>query len=361
MPPPRWSLPGSVQPGRAGASLPECAKVLLTDCAVEADSASTGEVKLEMHAQAFSVRWYVILNPASGRIRDCADHQGLEKSLVASGIEFELHKSLRSRDAEESARRAYLQGWRHFVVAGGDGTAHEVVNGLMAARDSSLEEATIALLPLGTGNDWARSLRIPTRLNAACRVLTTGRPAPIDVGRIDFMQGDQPVTRYFVNVAGAGLDAYVIRRFRHYLSGRLRYFHGLLRSVLTYKSSVMTIHADAWRTSGPTLAAVVSIGKYLGGGMRIAPQASMDDGLFEVTVVRDMSGLNILWHIPRLWFGGLAKSGKARVVQAASVALMGDADIQADGELLGRLPCTMRIIPGAIKLMMRPPHRYTRG
>lgn len=298
------------------------------------------------------VLWFVIFNPASGRVRNRATHQRIEKSLSALGVVFEIHETIQSGDAERLAQGAYLRGRRHFVVAGGDGTAHEVINGLLVARGLSPEELTVALIPLGTGNDWARSLRIPTRLNTACRLLVTGQPVPIDVGTIDFTRGDQSRTRYFVNMAGAGFDAQVVRELQTYASGRIRYYLGLMRTATGFKSPVMTVHADDWSDSGSTLAVFVSTGKYLGGGMRIAPQAKLDDGLFEVTVVAGMSGLEILGHIPRLLFGSLARSEKAQVVQAALVTLTGVADIQADGELLGQLPCSMRVIPGALRVMV---------
>jgi YegS/Rv2252/BmrU family lipid kinase len=303
--------------------------------------------------------WYVIVNPASGLARRFAQPGQIEESLTALGIVFELHRTSQSGDAQQLAHGAFACGWRDFVVAGGDGTAHEVVNGIMVARGFSQETFTLALLPLGTGNDWARSLRVPKRLNAACLLLTTGRPTPCDVGKVEYGERDQRKTRYFVNMAGVGFDGHVVRHLQYRAPGRLQYLLGLIRSSRSFRAPEMAIRADNWSHSGRTLAVFVCIGCFLGGGMRIAPQAKIDDGLFEVTIVENMSGMQILMQIPRLFLGSLAASKQVQLVQATHVSLTGDADIQADGELLGKPAASFEVISGALNVMMDPRRRST--
>lgn len=301
----------------------------------------------------------MIVNPASGRARYFAHHRQIEKSLAALCIDFELHRTTQKGSAELLAHNAFAQGWRHFLVAGGDGTAHEVVNGIMAARGSSANTFTLALLPFGTGNDWARTLQVPKKLNAAAHLLTTGLPTPCDIGRVDYMQGDQLVTRHFVNMAGVGFDAHVVRQLQNRPPGHLQYLLGLARGARSFRAPELTAQADEWGHSRKTLAIFVSIGCFLGSGMRIAPQAKVDDGLFEVTVVENMSSLQIIMHIPRLLFGSLAHSAKVQVVQAAQVSLTGDTYIHADGELLGHPPASFRVISGAMKVIVDPRRHRT--
>ena len=278
----------------------------------------------------------------------------LERGLRAAGVANEIAVTVGPDHAETLAREAFARGWRHFAIAGGDGTAHQVVNGLLAAPPSGSDCATLGILPLGTGNDWARALGVPRRLDAACRTLASGLAVPHDVGEARFVGDGGSARRYFVNVAGAGFDGHVVRLVQGRLRGRWRYFHGLLLGARTFRAPRLTVSAGDSSYTGPTLAVLVSIGGYIGGGMHVAPDAKRDDGLFDLTIVRDMSAARIVAHVPRLLSGSLARSRFVRVARVASVELEGETDIQADGELLGRPPATFRILPRALRVVVPP-------
>ncbi|MEH6548999.1 MAG: diacylglycerol kinase family protein [Pseudomonadales bacterium] len=298
--------------------------------------------------------WYVIFNPVGGRARRSVNRHKVESALRAAGIDYELQQTEHADDAQKLATEAFLNGFRRFVVAGGDGTAHGVLNGLLTAQSSHPGEVTIGILPLGTGNDWARTLGIPRKLTDACLLLKNGRAVSSDVGTVAYIKQEQTETRYFINIAGAGFDGHVVRLVQGRPSGRMQYLFGLIKACRSFQAPQLSIQADNWQHTGPVLAVFVSNGSFLGGGMRIAPQAKYDDGLFEVTVIKNIRPLNILLHIPMLLFGTIANSRYVLTTQAGLVTIDGSADTQADGEFLGHPPATFRIIRNAIKVMINP-------
>jgi len=299
--------------------------------------------------------WFVVLNPAGGRVDAGSTRRRIERGLRAAGVEHEIGVSCAPGHAGTLVRDAFAQGWRRFAIAGGDGTAHQVVNGLLEAAPSGSSDAIVGILPLGTGNDWARSLGIPGRLEAACQLLASGTSVPHDVGQATFMREGRSATRYFVNVAGAGFDGHVVRIVQGRLRGPWRYFQGLLIGARTFSAPDLSLSAGDLTHSGATLVVLISIGRYIGGGMRVAPDASYDDGLFDVTIVRDMSAAMIAAHVPRLLVGSLARSGWVSIARVASVDLAGETDIEADGELLGHPPASFRILPRALRVVVAGP------
>jgi YegS/Rv2252/BmrU family lipid kinase len=270
------------------------------------------------------------------------------------GIDFELHETLDAADAESSARKAFAGGWKNFAIAGGDGTAHAVVNGVLSNERPIAESVTIGILPIGSGNDWARSFGVPKSIEEACRLLERGKAVPSDVAEVACMREDRLVKRFAVNAVGAGFDAYIVRLTQALGSGPLQYWSGVIRGARDFRSPWIKVVADGWEHSGATLTVLASIGRFLGGGMRIAPQAKFDDGRFEVTIIEEMGAAGIISLVPRLVMGSLAAKRQVRVERARSLRLEGQVDIQGDGELLGRPPATLRIIPRAIQVMADP-------
>lgn len=302
-------------------------------------------------------RWYVICNPASGRGSRHSNRSRLEHGLRAAGIAHEIAMSEYPGHACVLARAACDNGWRRIAIAGGDGTAHEVVNGILGSGIADLAPMMLGVLPLGTGNDWARTLGVPANVDNACRILGAGQAVFHDVGEVALRIDAQPATRHFINVAGAGFDAHVVRLVQTCDARRWRYFTGMLRSAHTFQAPELTISAAGFRHEGPTLVAFLNIGGYLGGGMHVAPQARFDDGLFELTVVRDMSVARLLANLPRLALGTLAGSDLVSVARAACVSIEGDTLIEADGELLGCTPASFRTIARALQVMVPRPDK----
>ena len=235
------------------------------------------------------MRTIVIVNPASG---GGTTHRRWPKirDLLYNIFDFETAFSQYAGHAVELGRDARLQGYSRVVCVGGDGTLNEVVNGAFPAdTDNPMPE--LAIIPAGTGADFARTIGIPHGPEAACARLASPRTLVSDLGVVSFVDGQQTRTRYFANAAGLGYDAEVVSRrngFNRYVRGTIPYLASLAATLLTYENKEITVTTGEIRTTRRANALVVAIGRYFGGGMRIAPNAELADGLFDLVTVGDV-------------------------------------------------------------------------
>jgi len=300
-------------------------------------------------------RTLVIANPASaaGRTRQALPR--LEPKLRAAIGAYELVWTKGPRDAERLAREAVRAGVDRLVVAGGDGTAAEVVSGLMGASLGAYVE--IAFLPLGTGADFHRTLDIPREPDEAIAALAPGKGRRIDVGCVRYVEEDgSERTSHFLNVASAGLSGVVTRRVRgsKALGARLAFLFGTLAGLATFRPSSMRLRVDGAEVfeGGVALAAVAN-GRYFGGGMHVAPEARPDDGLLDLVVVPALPKHVLVTRLPRLYRGThLAVPGVA-LFRGRRVELepLGEPALgEVDGEPIARLPMTVEVRPGALQV-----------
>jgi YegS/Rv2252/BmrU family lipid kinase len=243
----------------------------------------------------------------------------------------------------EAARDA---GGRLLVVVGGDGTMNEVVNG--AAGTS----AVIAVLPNGTGQDFGRTHAIPTAFEDAVRVALEGDTRTVDAGRVAL--GDE--TRYFANVGSAGMSGSVARRANSMskrLGGRVTFFSALTREFLAWQNTEVTVRLDGGAEHrGAMHDVIVAIGRWHGGGMHLAPDASQDDGLFDVILIGDVNKLDFLTTAPRLYTGKYLSHpkvdhGRSRAVEIDAAEPL---PVEIDGEPIGTTPARFEVVPGAVRV-----------
>lgn len=265
------------------------------------------------------------------------------------GFELEVFETRRRGDA---ADRAASAGDRLVVSVGGDGTAHEVVNGLLR-RSSGGVPRFGALLRGGTAGDLARSLPSPSRPDQVPGWLTTDRWRRIDVGRLGTSSG----RRYFINAADAGLGAEVVRRAAlgpPVLGGTLNFFGAAVISLLRHRNTPVRLRLDDGPVQERRIRTIaVANGAYFGGGMWIAPAAQLDDGLFEVITIGDIGPFLGIRSLPMLYRGthgrlAQVEFGRARRVEVDSDDPIG---VEADGELAGTTPAVFEVIPGALEVI----------
>jgi len=277
----------------------------------------------------------VILNPAAGRGFGAQAAPDLQRFLRKEGVDFELVFTKKPWHAAELAEEAACEGFETVVAAGGDGTANEVINGLMQAAERGAS-AAMGILPAGSGSDFAGAIGIPTDLRKACQQLSTGQTRTIDVGRVT-VEGEP--SRYFGNVVGVGFDGAVlvetlkIRRLR----GLILYLLAVLKTVfLNFEASLTTIEYDDQRMVLPALMVSVANGTREGGGFLIAPQSELDDGFFDLCIARDTSRLMILRLIPRFIKGTHVDHRLVTMARAKSVVVSSEDKLIAhvDGEVL---------------------------
>ena len=305
----------------------------------------------------------VIVNPESrsGRTgRRWASIESRLRDALADQGGVEVERTRGPRDAARIAREAVRAGVERLIVAGGDGTTSEVVSGLLAADLAG--EAQIGSLPLGSGGDLRRTLAMPRDLDAALAALREGGVRRIDAGRIRYRGRDgQPATNFFLNVASFGISGLVdelVNQSPKAFGGTFAFLVGTLRALARYRPADVTLRLDGdeIHRGSLTLAAAAN-GCYFGGGMHVAPAAEPDDGLFDVVVADGRARARLLTMLPSLYRGAhLAQPGVRhhRGVRLEADAAPGEVWLDVDGEVLGTLPATLELLPGAVVLFGVP-------
>jgi YegS/Rv2252/BmrU family lipid kinase len=311
----------------------------------------------------------VIVNPASA-----GGATGRAWARVASDLRthygaFNCAFTERAGDARVIAGREAGQGRRLIIACGGDGTISEVANGIL----ESGADAELGILPSGTGGDFKRTLRIPARTADAAAALRSGRSVRVDVGRVEFQdRAGAPAQRYFLNVASCGMGGEVIRRVEENStgwlnaasrrivggssSGQLSYALASLQTTVSFTNRALRIQLDDHPEFRLTVANLcVANARYFGGGMKIAPDAKLNDGQFDIVAVGDLGTLEILTNVYKLYLGthlGMQKVQHtlARRVRASAADANEKVLLEIDGELLGTLPATFEILPQRLRV-----------
>lgn len=301
-------------------------------------------------------RTLVILNPASRNGATGRRWAAVEEKLRGALGPIEVERTRGPRDAERLAREGVRSGVERLVVAGGDGTLSEVASGLLATGLGGY--AQIGLLPLGTGCDFGRSLALPRNIDDAIEVIAAARPRRVDAGRATFTdaRGAERVS-YFVNVSSFGISGLVdeiVNRTTKALGGPTSFAIGAVRAIFAYRAAPVEIRVDGSLVhEGPLVLATGANGEYFGGGMHVAPEARLDDGLLDVVVISALTKPRMLAKLPRIYRGThLADAAVAlhrgRLVEARSAGVV---PVELDGEPLGRLPARYEVLPGALSVL----------
>jgi YegS/Rv2252/BmrU family lipid kinase len=311
-----------------------------------------------MSGRAPSAPTPIILNPAAGGGSAGRNWPRLEAILAEEGIAITLHRTTRSGEARTLADQL-ADGCERLLLVGGDGTVNEVVNGLMDARRRGAATPAFGVIPATTGNDFARTIGMPLPNREAVRALRTSRPRALDVGRVDYSDAaGQSVSRHFVLACAAGLAAEVAEnanRGSKRFGGTLPFLTSLLRLVVGYEACHVTAKSgDEIVWDGAALAAVVANAANLGGGMKIAPDARIDDGELDFVCLGDRPLWQRLRHLPRIYTGThLQLEGVlSRTVTELHLTSDPPALLGVDGETLGRLPARISIVPSALRVLV---------
>ncbi|MEW5825501.1 MAG: diacylglycerol kinase family protein [Candidatus Bipolaricaulota bacterium] len=304
-------------------------------------------------------RCYVVVNPASGRGAGGRCAPRIERALRAEGVEPEMAFTERPWHAVELAHRAVLSGFDVVVAVGGDGTANEVMNGLLSAKNAG-RRATLGVVPVGRGNDFAFGVGIPRDLESACRVVAGGCVRTIDVGHV--VGSDVPDGRYFGNGVGVGFDTVVgfeAQKLKH-VRGFAAYFVGALRTMFLYfRAPLVRLRRDERESSQRALMISIMNGRRMGGGFLMAPAGRPDDGLLDLCIAGQVSRRAVLGLLPR-FIKGTQGSHPAIAMERASrieiVAEEGTLPAHADGETLCTAGTTLEIelLPQALDVLVDP-------
>jgi YegS/Rv2252/BmrU family lipid kinase len=298
----------------------------------------------------------VIVNPRSGGGLSEKGWAGLVGPLGEGLGAFDARFTERPGHARTIAHEEATNGRKLVIAFGGDGTISEVADGLVAAGGKT----EFGVIPRGTGGDFRRSLGIENRIAAAAEHVRKSIPRSLDVGRVTYVDHDgKQATRHFVNVTSVGFSSVVAERANRgskRLGGRVAFLSSVVRSLVTYDNADVLVSVDDAEARHMTiLLAAVGNGRFFGGGMKICPEAILDDGRFDFVTVGDLGRLEVLAKIHRIYSGNHlsmkeVRQTRCRRLRVAPLDAKAEIPLEIDGETPGCLPASFEIIQGALRL-----------
>ncbi|HEX7492771.1 MAG TPA: diacylglycerol kinase family protein [Bacteroidales bacterium] len=301
--------------------------------------------------------WLVIVNPNAGNGKGKKDWDKISGLLKNEALPFDVNFTERKGHAIHFTIEGIAAGYRKIITVGGDGTLNEVVNGVFLNKNCPTTDISLALIPVGTGNDWGRMFGIPLDYKKAISIIGENKLMLHDVGLVSFYYGTEKMERYFINIAGLGFESVVVKRTNYQKdrghSGKLIYFYNLLMSLISYKNTRAEIIIDGEKISADVFSLNVGNGRYCGGGMRQTPGALPDDGLLDVTIINGMGKFEIIRNLKILYDGTILKHPKIDGYKCKKIEVNSDSAMyaEADGESLGQTPAEFSIIPDGINIV----------
>lgn len=301
--------------------------------------------------------WQVILNP-NAREKKCTDiWKSIEQLLQEKGIQYVLHLADARLKGIETARQLCVDGHRHLMVLGGDGTINEVVNGICESG-VALNEVYLAVMPVGRGNDWARTHNFSTEIGQNLEIFLKGNFMQHDIGVVKTLEHEvEKAHRYFINIAGFGFDAEVIHDVTHnkpHFLGISVYVLSLVRCLFSYKSQQVDIKSSNFRFNDKSFLMVAGICQYNGGGMRQVPMAVPDDRKLDVVVVPKVRGITVVAHVKHIFEGThIQKIKGIRTYQTDSLEIKSDTLLRSEveGELLTTGDYRVELVPQTLNVL----------
>lgn len=300
----------------------------------------------------------LVVNPQSAGGKTERRWPELRATIQEAYGAFEERFTRAAGDATRLTREA-LQGGADLVVAvGGDGTINEVVNGFFDDQGPIRPEASFGIVPAGTGGDFIKTLNVPRDTATAAAALKSA-PRAIDVGRLRYVGDDgRPALRHFINIASFGIGGLVdryVNQSSKALGGKISFAIATLKAGAAYKNpSVRLVLDGGTPKEGRIYNVAVANGRYFGGGMKVAPDAALDDGLFDVVTLGDFNFGDLILRGLDIYSGKHLRNPKVSVHRARRVeATCADGVevlLDVDGEAPGRLPATFELLPGALKV-----------
>ena len=297
-----------------------------------------------------------LVNPASANGSTGRRWPEIARRAADAGLVGDAWLSERPGHIAELVERAAGDGTGLLVAVGGDGTVNEAVNGLMRLREPGRELPELAVLPRGTGTDFVRTFRIPTRLDDALAVARDGKPREIDAGRVEFRAWNgSDATAFFCNVASAGMSGAVAQRANttsKAMGGKASFLWATLAVFGRWKPTEVEVEVDGERRARLMYDVIVANCRYLAGGMHMTPEAEPDDGLFDVLLIGDITKRDLALTLPKVYRGTHLPHPKAELLRGRSVSVRSPAPlpIELDGEQPGTTPVRFEVVPKALRL-----------
>jgi diacylglycerol kinase (ATP) len=299
----------------------------------------------------------VIVNPHAGKRRVGEEIPELERSLQARGLPYTLHRTEGPGDATRLAQGALQNGGRFLVAVGGDGTVHEVVNGMFDEGKPITPEPVLGVVAAGSGCDFVRTFGLPGDVTRSCQHLLGENTYPLDIGKITYVDGDgREQIRYFPNVAEVGLGASVAGRADRLPAGlgQSKYFFAFWLTLSRFKLAQLQVQADRRTYEGTGVMVIVGNCQYYGGGMKISPRSYPGDGVLDVLIFKGPKS-DAFTLLPKVYRGEHLphpRIAEFRVKQLLRVEADRPLPVEADGEVLGFTPASFEVLPQAVLMKL---------
>lgn len=299
-------------------------------------------------------KWFFIINPTAGGGQVKRNWQSIETRLKKENVGYEFRFTTAPNDATVFAKKALTEGYHKFISVGGDGTNHEIVNGLFDSNDKIPENVKLGFFPSGSGNDFLRSLNISNDIDKAFNRLHVKKTIAIDIGKLTFTKNGQRNSEYLISVAGTGFTADVTKTANDHFKflGKSCYFVAVFPNLFTFKNVELNINVDGKEFKRKSCMTVVANSSFFGGGMKIAPNASLQDGLFEILLFREFNLLELLFNFPKVFKGDHISHSKVEVSRGKHILISSakPQNILADGEIVGETPVEFQMLPNVLNV-----------
>ena len=307
------------------------------------------------HFNKISVKnsWFIIANPTSGNRNFSKQWEEIIQLLNNENLDYSFAFTHFSKHEIELVDTAIKQGFRNIISVGGDGTLHHVVNGIMMQRYVKTSDITIAVIPQGTGNDWIKTYNIPNDVEKAVKIIRRKKIILQDIG---VLETEDKRISYFNNVAGLGYDGYIVNKLKtlkHF--GSSAYLLSGLAGLLFYKKSTFKIIFDDKVFEGSCLMTIFGICKFSGGGMQFTKNVNANDGLFDITIAKNLTLFDLIYNLKKLYNGKIVHHKKVETFKTKEIKVIPQTSkpfIQADGELIGTGKVSVKIIEKAINFVI---------
>jgi YegS/Rv2252/BmrU family lipid kinase len=296
----------------------------------------------------------VVANPKAGRGAVANRIHEIERALEAQGLSPRTIITTGPQEATIATREALRLGDTFIVAVGGDGTIHEVVNGMFEDGKPIVPQPVLGVIAAGSGCDFIKTFGLPDDVSRACEHIAGANTFAIDVGKVTFAGPDgAPVVRYFPNIAEAGLGGAVVARAARLprFFGRSRYFFGFWLTLPGFKRFTVTVDTDRRSFKGGAYNVVIANCQFYGSGMRISPRSWPADGYLDVIVMTGPKS-DSFTTLPKVYRGEHLPHPHMQELRAQSVRVEADRPlpIEGDGEVLGTTPATFEVVPEAIRV-----------
>ncbi|MDD4142662.1 MAG: diacylglycerol kinase family lipid kinase [Bacteroidales bacterium] len=303
--------------------------------------------------------WLIIVNPNAGMRKGVKEWHIISEKLSRKNISFFSVFTEHKMHAIYLTQKYIEAGFRKIIVVGGDGTLHEVINGVMTQNICPSTDITVGIIPVGTGNDWCKTFGITQDYDEAIDVIIRGKTFLHDLGKVSYTENGEPKERYIINSAGIGFEAFVVRATNKQKetgkSHPILYLYNVLRYFTIYKGRHVSLDMDGEKRDISFYLFSIGVCKYKGNGMKLLPYAIPDDGLLDITVFRRANIFVLLRNIIRAVKGKLDKIKIASSYKAKRVVVDSKTEkliMEVDGESLGNNPYVFETVPAAIYMVI---------